>query len=166
MPNDGGATWTTYGKAFGSSNSWRTKLWISIAICQSRSKYARKEQWQREARWKNQRTAAAVFFRTFGALTEVHFLHTIYHFKALEVKNPTFQTVYDLELKRGRYGLRKTTAPGKRMVCEWCAKFVHPLSCANGVRMVCETRTPPSGVRKLAHPMRGVNFPLFLPTPL
>ena len=46
-----------------------------------------------------QRTAAAVFFRTFGALTEVQFLHTIYHFKALEVKNPTLQTVHDLELK-------------------------------------------------------------------
>ena len=46
-----------------------------------------------------QRTAAAVFFGTFGELSEVHFLHAIYHFKALEVKNPTLQTVYDLELK-------------------------------------------------------------------
>ncbi|RVX13009.1 hypothetical protein CK203_009808 [Vitis vinifera] len=63
-----------------------------------------------------QRTAAAVFFGTFGALPEVHFLHAIYHFKAQEVKNPTLQTVYDLELKRGRYGLRKTTAPGVRML--------------------------------------------------
>ena len=43
-----------------------------------------------------QRTAAAVFLRTFGALPV---LHTIYHFKAQEVKNPTLQTVYDLELK-------------------------------------------------------------------
>ena len=48
MPNDGGATWTSYGKAFGSSNSWRTKLWSSIALCQSRSKYARKEHWREE----------------------------------------------------------------------------------------------------------------------
>nr|CAN68649.1 hypothetical protein VITISV_002822 [Vitis vinifera] len=48
---------------------------------------------------KAKRTAAAVFFRTFGALTEVHFLHAIYHFKAQEVKNPTLQTLYDLELK-------------------------------------------------------------------
>ncbi|KAL6321976.1 hypothetical protein AAG906_035892 [Vitis piasezkii] len=63
-----------------------------------------------------QRTAAAVFVGTFGALPEVHFLHAIYHFKAQEVKNPTLQTVYDLELKRGRYGLRKTTAPGVRKV--------------------------------------------------
>ena len=46
-----------------------------------------------------QRTAAAVFFHTFGALPEVHFLHSIYHFKAQKVKNPTIQTMYDLELK-------------------------------------------------------------------
>ena len=42
---------------------------------------------------------AAVFHRTFGALPEVHFLHSIYHFKAQKVKNPTIQTMYDLELK-------------------------------------------------------------------
>ena len=71
---------------------------------------------QREAKWKSkqwrrgkQRTAVVVFFRTFGALPEVHFLHAIYHFKYQEVKNPTLQTVYNLELKWERYGLRKTT---------------------------------------------------------
>ena len=53
---------------------------------------------------------AAVFHCTFGALPEVHFLHSIYHFKAQKVKNPTIQTIYDLELKWGRYSLRKTTA--------------------------------------------------------
>ena len=42
---------------------------------------------------------AAVFLHTFGALLKVHFIHYIYHFKAQEVKNPTLQTVYDLELK-------------------------------------------------------------------
>ena len=42
---------------------------------------------------------AAVFHCTFGALPEVHFLHSIYHFKAQKVKNPTVQTMYDLELK-------------------------------------------------------------------
>ena len=35
----------------------------------------------------------------FGALTEVHFLHAIYHFKAQEVKNPMLQTVHYSELK-------------------------------------------------------------------
>ena len=76
-----------------------------------------------------QRTAAAVFFCTFGTLPEAHFLHAIYHFKAQEVKNPTLQTVYDLELKRGRYGVRKTTAPE---VCEtrtpFAHHFAHPLA--------------------------------------
>ena len=72
-----------------------SKLWSSIALFQSRSKYARKEQWRRG----KQRTASAVFFLTFGALSEFHFLHAIYHFKDQEVKNPTLQTVYDLELK-------------------------------------------------------------------
>ena len=42
---------------------------------------------------------AAVFHRTFGALSEVHFLRSIYHFKAQRVKNLTVQTMYDLELK-------------------------------------------------------------------
>ena len=42
---------------------------------------------------------AAVFNFTFGALPEVYILHSIYHFKAQKVKNPTVQTMYDLELK-------------------------------------------------------------------
>ena len=58
----------------------------------SQQKEKNKEK-QREAKKKKQRgkqrTAAAVFFGIFGALPEVHFLHAIYHFKALEVKNPT-----------------------------------------------------------------------------
>ena len=107
----------------------------SFKVCKERTMEKRKTKW-REAK----RTATAVLFRTFGPLPEVHFLHAIYHFKALEVKNPTIQTVYDLELKWGRYGLRKTTAPG-----------------------LCEIRTTPS---KFAQPMRGANFALFLPTPL
>ena len=42
---------------------------------------------------------AAVFHCTFGALPEVQFLRSTYHFKAQKVKNPTIQTMYDLELK-------------------------------------------------------------------
>ena len=42
---------------------------------------------------------AAVFHCTFGALSEVHFLHSIYHFKAQEVNNQMLQTVHDSELK-------------------------------------------------------------------
>ena len=99
-----------------------TAFWIiKTSQVNERSKEEKQAKW-REAK----RTAAAVFFRTFGVLLEVHFLHTIYHFKALEVKNPTLQTMHDLELKWGRYGLRKTTAPG-----------------------LCEIRTTPSGCAKL-----------------
>ena len=48
----------------------------------------------------------------FWSTSRSPFLHTIYHFKALEVKTPMLQTMHDLELKWGRYGLRKPTAPG------------------------------------------------------
>ena len=76
----------------------------SFKVCKERTMEKRKTEWRKK------RTAAVVFFLTFGALPEVYFLHSIYYFKYQEVKNPTLQTVYDLELKWGRYGLRKTTA--------------------------------------------------------
>ena len=43
-----GELYIVHDKAFGRSNSWRTKLWSSIALFQSRSKYARKEQRREE----------------------------------------------------------------------------------------------------------------------
>ncbi|RVW18638.1 hypothetical protein CK203_104264 [Vitis vinifera] len=49
--------------------------------------------------------------RTFGALPEVHFLHSIYHFKYQEVKNPMLQTVRDSELKRRSYSHCKQITP-------------------------------------------------------
>ena len=106
----------------------------------SYTKASQQKEKSKEKQGGKQRTAASVFFGTFGVLPEVHFLHAIYHFKAQEVKNPTLQTVYDLELKRGRYGLRKTTAPGVRMLCEWCAKLAHP-------PQVCENSYTPCVVR-------------------
>ena len=87
-----------------SSNSWRPKLWSFIALCLSRSKYARNEHWRKEKQSEeNRRQAAAVFLCTFGALPEVHFLHAIYHFKSQEVNNPMLQTVRNSELKRRSY---------------------------------------------------------------
>ena len=56
-------------------------------------------------RWENFATVG----HTFGALPEVHFLHSIYHFKAREVRNPYLQTVCDLDLKRRSYDHLKTT---------------------------------------------------------
>ena len=58
----------------------------SFKVCKERTMENRKTEWRKK------RTAAVVFFRTFGVLPEVHFLHAIYHFKDLEVKNPTLQT--------------------------------------------------------------------------
>ncbi|RVX21440.1 Retrovirus-related Pol polyprotein from transposon TNT 1-94 [Vitis vinifera] len=95
-----------------SSNSRRTKLWSSIALCQSRSKYARREARREEKQSEENRgKLAAVLFCTFGALSEVHFLHSIYHFKAQEVKNPMLQTVHDSELKRRSYSHCKQITP-------------------------------------------------------
>ena len=52
-------------------------------------------------------------------------------------------------------------------LCEPCAKLAqhshNTFSCANLVRNSHNTRTTPL---KFAQPMRGANFPLFLPTPL
>ena len=36
---------------------------------------------------------------TFGALPEVYLMHTICHFQAQEVSNPTLQMVHESELK-------------------------------------------------------------------
>ncbi|RVW78225.1 hypothetical protein CK203_054721 [Vitis vinifera] len=95
-----------------SSHSRRTKLWSSIALCQSRSKYARREARREEKQSEENRgKLAAVFLRTFGALPKVHFLHSIYHFKAQEVKNPMLQTVRDSELKRRSYSHCKQITP-------------------------------------------------------
>ena len=65
----------------------------SFKVCKERTMERGKTEWRK------QRTAAVVFFHTFGTLTEVHFLHAIYHFKAQEVKNPMLQTVHYSELK-------------------------------------------------------------------
>ena len=65
----------------------------------SYTKASQQKEKSKEKQRGKQRTASAVFFGTFGALSEVHFLHTIYHFKDQEVENLTLQTLYDLELK-------------------------------------------------------------------
>ena len=45
----------------------------------------------------------------FGALSGVHFIHTIYRFEAREVRSPTLQTVCKSELKRKSYDHLKIT---------------------------------------------------------
>ena len=94
---------------FKHANWWRSYLgelskdfgWLQAWISSGNTSTSNGEEENRVKKAK--RTEAAVFFRTFGALPEVHFLHSIYHFKAQEVKNPMLQTVRDLELKRRSY---------------------------------------------------------------
>ncbi|RVW12889.1 hypothetical protein CK203_106972 [Vitis vinifera] len=74
-----------------------------------------------------QRTTAAVFLFTFGALPEVYFLHDIYHFKAHEVKNATLQTVYNLELNEEDMAF-------SRQLLQACAN-------SHNTFRLCETRT-------------------------
>nr|CAN69992.1 hypothetical protein VITISV_039897 [Vitis vinifera] len=56
--------------------------------------------------------AAAPNFATvrhvFGEVPGVQIMHTIYRFKAYEVRNPVLQTVHDLDLNRRSYGRFKT----------------------------------------------------------
>ena len=47
---------------------------------------------------------------TFGEISGVYCLHTIYHFEAQEVRSPMLQTVCKSELKRRSYGHLKATA--------------------------------------------------------
>ena len=77
----------------------------SFKVCKERTTERGKTEWRK------QKTAATVFLCTFGALPQVHFLHSIYHFKAQEVKNPMLQTVRDSELKRRSYSHCKQITP-------------------------------------------------------
>ena len=70
-----------------------------------------------------QRTTVIVFLRTFGAFPEVHFLHSIYHFKAQEVKNPMLQTVCNSELKWRSYSHCKPITPSWRKNFAKCCEI-------------------------------------------
>ena len=80
----------------------------SFKVCKERTTERGK------TKWRKQRTTAAVFFCTFGALPEVHFLNSIYHLKSQKVKNPMLQTVRNLELKWRSYSHFKPITPNWR----------------------------------------------------
>ena len=86
----------------------------SFKVCKERTTERGKTEWRK------QRTATAFFFHTFGALPEVHFLHSIYHFKAPEVKNLMLQTVHDSELKWRSYSHWKLITPRWRKILHGC----------------------------------------------
>ena len=64
-----------------------------------------------------------VMSTTFGALSEVHFLHAICCFEAQEVKNPMLQTVHNLELKWRSYNHCKPITPSWRKNFAQCCEI-------------------------------------------
>ena len=105
----------------------------------SQSRDARKRIKERNPSWSNFTWWCEIFTcyakfkgqklqEKFGALYGVQFLHAIYHFEAREVRSPTLQTVCNLELKRGSYGLLKATAQSWGGIWHWhflMRKFPH-----------------------------------------
>ena len=61
---------------------------------------------------------------TFGALSEVQWIHAIYHFKAQEVNNPMLQTVCNSELKRRSCSLCKPITPSWRKHFPKCCEVI------------------------------------------
>ena len=93
---------------------------------------AKRSKEEKQAKWREaKRTEAAVFLRTFGALSEVYFLHAIYHFKAQEVRIERFKpcTIWSWNEEDIAFG---------RQLLQACAKFAQHLQL---VRTLCKTRT-------------------------
>ena len=130
MPNDGGATWKSYGKAFGSSNSWITKLWSSIALCQSRSKYARKEKQRGKASKvkRSKEDSSCSLLSHFWSTSRSPFFYMIY----------TISKLWKSRIQRFKpcmiWSWNEEDMAFGRQLLQVCENFAHPLSCANGVR--------------------------------
>ena len=138
MPIDGGATWISYGKAFGSSNSWRTKLWSSIALCQSRSKYARKEQWKRGKASKVKRSkedSSCSLLSHFWSTFRSPFFTFYIPFQSSGSQESNASN-------RVRFGAEMRKIWPSEDNCSRCANGVRNSHTPLAVRMVCETRTP------------------------
>ena len=149
MPNDGGATWTSYGKAFGSSNSWRTKLWSSIALFQSRSKYASKEQWRggkQSEKIRGQQLQSSFALLENFPKSIFYMLYTISKLRKSRIQRFKPCTIWSWNEEDMAFG---------RQLLQVCENFAHP---PLAVRMVCEVRTPSSGVRKFCTPLAWCEF--------
>ena len=99
--------------------------------------YGVRKKARKHGKWSMKQDSVAWKFRTqksdniysdfedkFGALSGVHFIHTIYFFEDWEVMSPTLQRVCKSELKWRSYGHLKTTAPSWRVISKW---FRNPL---------------------------------------
>ena len=94
MPNDGGATWISHGKAFEKLKNMKNQSFE--VLCHKQNPEC-KEGKQREIC--HEAFLMTVMSATFGTLPGVQFMHAICHFEAHKVKNPMLQTVHNSELK-------------------------------------------------------------------
>ena len=116
-----------------SSNARKGKTRISWGWRMINDHYGVRKKARKNGKWGMKQDLVAWKFRTqksdgiiyfdfedkFGELSGVHYIHTIYHFEAREVRSPTFQTVCKSELKWRSYGHLKTTAPSWRVISKW-----------------------------------------------
>ena len=82
---------------------------------------AKRSKEEKQAKWREaKRTAAAVFFRTFGAFSEVHFLHAIYISKLRKSRIQRFKPcmIWRWNEENMAFG---------RQLLQACAKFVQHL---------------------------------------
>ena len=93
-----------------------SKLWSFIVLCQNQIKNAMRENKERNLTWRNSRGQQPL--DTFWAHPRVHCIHTIYCFKAREVRSPTLQTVCKSELKWRSYGHWKLIAPSWKTISQ------------------------------------------------
>ena len=113
---DGGEFYRIHGKEIGSSFTWRTQD-LKLYSLKPKTNHECKEGNQREkSNMKNSR--GQQLLNTFGALPRVHFMHTICRFKSQEVRNPTLQTVHELELKWRNYSHWKPIVPSWKLISQ------------------------------------------------
>ena len=115
-------------KSFWKLKFMKNKVWSSIALCQIRSKYARKEHWREENRVKKIENSRCSLLAHFWSTSRSPFCSCYKHFKSQEVNNPMLQTVCNLELKRRSYGQLKATTQSWKGISHWhflMRKFLH-----------------------------------------
>ena len=109
-----GELYIVYGKAFGSSNSWRTKLWSLIVLCLSRLKYARKEHWREENRVKKTEDSNYSLLEHFWSTSRSPFATYYIPFQSSGSQESNASNGVRIGAEWGRYGIRKTTASSWR----------------------------------------------------
>ena len=92
------------------------KLWSFIVLFQKQIMNARRRNKEGNLTWRNSR--GQQLLDPFRVLIEVHFHHTIFLFKAQEVRSPTLQTVCKSELKWKSCGHWNPIAPSWKAISQ------------------------------------------------